>query len=99
VTTGLPLGPHPCNPFALVVSPKLGLRQHVFEPPISFDIFVKPIFVRFIKIVIPPNTFQQHLLETFFQPKVREMEIDMMFTQIKFKTFGLRDGLSLKKSN
>jgi len=27
VTPKLPLGPHPCNPFALVVSPKLGLRQ------------------------------------------------------------------------
>jgi hypothetical protein len=27
VTPGLPFGPHPCNPFALVVSPKLGLRQ------------------------------------------------------------------------
>jgi len=29
VTLGLPLGPHPCNPFALVASPKLGLRQLV----------------------------------------------------------------------
>jgi len=27
VTPGHPLGPHPCNPFALVASPKLGLRQ------------------------------------------------------------------------
>jgi hypothetical protein len=27
VTPGLPFGPHPCNPFALVASPKLGLRQ------------------------------------------------------------------------
>jgi hypothetical protein len=27
VTPGLPLGTHPCNPFALVASPKLGLRQ------------------------------------------------------------------------
>jgi len=27
VTLGLPLGPHPCNPFALVASPKLGLRH------------------------------------------------------------------------
>jgi hypothetical protein len=26
VTPGLPLGPHPCNPFVLVASPKLGLR-------------------------------------------------------------------------
>jgi hypothetical protein len=27
VTLGFSLGPHPCNPFALVASPKLGLRQ------------------------------------------------------------------------
>jgi hypothetical protein len=27
LTLGLPLGPQPCNPFALVASPKLGLRQ------------------------------------------------------------------------
>ncbi len=27
VTPGLPFGPHPCNPFALVASPKLGLRH------------------------------------------------------------------------
>jgi hypothetical protein len=27
VTPRLPLSPHPCNPFALVASPKLGLRQ------------------------------------------------------------------------
>jgi hypothetical protein len=27
VTPGLPFGPHPCNPFALVANPKLGLRQ------------------------------------------------------------------------
>jgi hypothetical protein len=29
VTPGLPFGPHPCNPFALVASPKLGLRHLV----------------------------------------------------------------------
>jgi hypothetical protein len=29
VTLGLPFGPHPCNPFALVASPKLGLRHDV----------------------------------------------------------------------
>jgi hypothetical protein len=27
VTLGLSLDPHPCNPFALVANPKLGLRQ------------------------------------------------------------------------
>jgi hypothetical protein len=27
VTPGLPLGPQPCNPFALIASPRLGLQQ------------------------------------------------------------------------
>jgi len=27
LTLWVPLGPQPCNPFALVASPKLGLRQ------------------------------------------------------------------------
>jgi len=27
LTSGLPLGPQPCDPFALVASPKLGLRH------------------------------------------------------------------------
>jgi hypothetical protein len=31
VTPRLPFGPHPCNPFALVASPKLGLRQQVYS--------------------------------------------------------------------
>jgi len=32
VTPGLPLGPHPCNPFTLVASPKLRLQQWGFIP-------------------------------------------------------------------
>jgi hypothetical protein len=32
VTPGLSFGSHPCNPFALVASPKLGLR-HLFSMP------------------------------------------------------------------
>jgi len=27
MTPGLPFGSHPCNPFALVASPKLGLQH------------------------------------------------------------------------
>jgi hypothetical protein len=30
LTLGLPFGLQPCNPFALVASPKLGLRQQMF---------------------------------------------------------------------
>ncbi len=42
VTPGLPLGPHPCNPFALVASPKLGLRHTV----ISQCCFLAPWFLK-----------------------------------------------------
>jgi hypothetical protein len=44
---------------------------------------IKLVFILPIKIIIPPNTFQQHLLKTFSQPKVREIEIDEMLIQIK----------------
>jgi len=53
-------------PFALVASPKLGLRH-----------------VRLVKIVVPLDTFQQHLPDTFFQLEVGEMEIDKMLAWIK----------------
>jgi hypothetical protein len=42
-STGLPLSSHPCNPFALVASPKLGLR-HDFTPSGSS---MKPPIVSF----------------------------------------------------
>ncbi len=37
VTPELALGPHPCNPFALVASPKLGLRHEVHETIFLFQ--------------------------------------------------------------
>ncbi len=45
VTPGLPLGPHPCNPFALVASPKLGLRHPPFKhlPKKSFDATIQNV--------------------------------------------------------
>jgi hypothetical protein len=48
------------------------------KPPILSNIPVKPVIMQIVKIVIPLDTFQQHLLKTFFQPEVREMEIDKM---------------------
>jgi len=35
VTPGLSLGPHPCKPFALVMSPRPGLRQPCYSTPSS----------------------------------------------------------------
>jgi hypothetical protein len=46
-------------------------------------ILVKPIPIQHVKIVIPFDTFQQHLLKMFFQLEVREMEIDEMPAQIR----------------
>jgi hypothetical protein len=50
-------------------------------------------------MVIPLDTFKQYLLETFFQPKVKEMEINKTPIQKKFKIFAWLVGLSPKKNN
>jgi len=53
------------------------------EPLVSSDILAKPVFVRLVKIIIPFDTFQQHLPKSFFQLEVGEMEIDETLVQIK----------------
>jgi len=70
----------------------LNLVEHVIEPIkhvskslVSSDILGELVPIRFVKIVIPLDTFQQHLLETFFQLEVGEMEIDKTPTQIKIQ--------------
>jgi hypothetical protein len=67
----------------LITSVGLNLVKHVnklvepvYEPLISCDVPIKPVLVQLIKIVIPPNTFQQHLPKTFIRPKKGEMEIN-----------------------
>jgi hypothetical protein len=55
----------------------------MFKPHVSSNIPIKPIYVQHVKIVIPPNTFQQHLLKTYFQLEVGKMEIDKTFAQIR----------------
>jgi hypothetical protein len=64
------------QPVILITLAGLNLVQHVikivepmFEPPISFDIFVKLVLVRSVKITIPPDTFQQHLPYIFSNSK------------------------------
>jgi hypothetical protein len=47
----------------------------MFKPHVSSNILIKPIYVQHVKIVIPPNTFQQ--LE------VGKMEIDKTFVRIR----------------
>jgi hypothetical protein len=72
----------------------LNLVKHVFVPielifllPILFDKPIKPISILLIQITIPPETFKQHLLKTFFQLETKEMEIDKMLTWIKVQFF------------
>jgi len=57
--------------------------EHVSKPPILSDILVKPVLVQFVKITIPLDIFQQHLLETFFQFEIGEMDIDETHAQIR----------------
>jgi hypothetical protein len=56
----------------LIKSACLNLVEHVikhvelmFKPHVSSNIPIKPIYVQHVKIVIPPNTLQQHLPKTF----------------------------------
>ncbi len=67
----------------LITSVGFNLVEHVYVPiellfvlPISSYAPIKPIFILHIKIIIPLNTFKQHLPNTFFQPKIGKMEID-----------------------
>jgi hypothetical protein len=48
-----------------------------------FDIHVKPIFVLHVQIALPRYASKQHLLKTFFQLEVGEMEINKTPTQIR----------------
>jgi hypothetical protein len=51
-------------------------------PHVLFYIPIKLILVQLVKITTPLDTFQQHLPEMFFQPKVGEMEIHKTPTRI-----------------
>jgi hypothetical protein len=73
----------PNQPAKLITLTCLNSIEYVYvhvEPmsilPISSNIHVEPIFVLPIKINIPLHTFKQHLLKSFFQLEVEEMEID-----------------------
>ncbi len=55
------------------------------KSPVSSDIPIKLVPVQLVKIVIPPDIFQQHLPEMFFQLEVGEMGIDEMLARIKIQ--------------
>ncbi len=68
----------------------MNLVEHVYvhvelvsELHVLSDIRIKSIFILHVQIAIPLDTSKLHLLKTFFQPEVGEMEIDKMPTQIR----------------
>ncbi len=63
-----------------LVEPVIVPIELVFKSLVSSDILDKLVFVLPVKIVIPPNIFQQHVPKTFFQPEIGKMEIDEMPT-------------------
>ncbi len=67
------------------------------ESPISFYIPIKPILVQRVKIIIPLNTFQQHLQKMFFQLEVNEMEIDETYAQIKVQSLRITGWTIIEK--
>jgi len=63
VTPGLPLGPHPCNPFALVASPKLRLWHFQLHYAIMFNSFNEQIpYTFFLLPLFNPFSFNQFFL-------------------------------------
>ncbi len=48
-------------------------------------------------MVIPFDTFKQYLLETFFQPKVREMEIDKTLARIRVQNLHITGWTVIEK--
>ncbi len=76
----------------MITLPGLNIVEQVIEPikpmcksPVSSDIPIKLVPVQLVKIVIPPDIFQQHLPEMFFQLEVGEMGIDEMLARIKIQ--------------
>jgi hypothetical protein len=90
----------------LITSTSLNLVRHfnklvepISEPPISIDINMKSVFVRPIKIIIPLDTFQQHLPETFFQHEVGKMEIDNTLARIKVQNLHITGWTIIEEKN
>ncbi len=73
------------------------LVELVSKPPVSSYIPIKPMFIQHVKIAIPPDTFQQHLLKTFFQLEVGEMEINEMLAWIIVQNLYIAGWIVTKK--
>ncbi len=78
------------QPVKLIGSISLNLVEQVIvhvelvsESFVLSNIHVKPISTLPIHTTISLDTFQQHLPKKFFQPKVREMEIDKRLVRTK----------------
>jgi hypothetical protein len=50
--------------------------EPMFESHVSSNIPIKLVSILHVKIIIPFDTFQQHLPETFLKPEVGKMEIN-----------------------
>jgi hypothetical protein len=72
-----------------IVEHVIELVKPMFKSLVLSYIPTKSIHVQFVKIVIPPNTFQQHLSETFFHPKVKKWRLTKRLFESEFKTFAL----------
>jgi hypothetical protein len=86
VTFGLSLGPHPCNPLALVASPKLGLQQmrydgvyhtHIHHKKSSHDFHWNPCFQQgYLSMVV--KSLHRNMLE-YLMPQVIPFNLDATF--------------------
>ncbi len=82
-----------------IVEHVIKLVKLVSESPVSFDILIKSIHVQPIKIVRPLILSNNIHQRCFSNVKHEKWRLTRCFFKSKFKTFALRDGLSLRKSN
>jgi hypothetical protein len=66
VTLGLPFGPHPCNPFALVASPKLGLRHRRTPNPHFFQVLGFTPTLGQSRVATPDALSRKHQLRVVY---------------------------------
>jgi hypothetical protein len=83
---------------SLISLTSLNLIEHVsisielvYVLPIMFDKLIELVSVLPFQIVIPSNSFKQHLPKTLVQIKVGEMEIDETSTCIKIQNLCIVD--------
>jgi hypothetical protein len=71
--------------------------KSIFVLPTQNDQLVELVFILLVQIVIPHDTFKQHLPETFSQHEVGKMEIDETLAWIKVQNLRIIGWIVIKE--